>query len=46
MGGFFVILAVISLVGLAFLIWVGVTEGQKGENAYGPDPLSSREEVF
>ena len=27
------------LVGVAFLLWVGLTPGQPGENVYGPEPV-------
>jgi uncharacterized membrane protein YhaH (DUF805 family) len=39
MGGFLMILSVAGLINIAFLIWIGVTPGQTGANAYGPDPL-------
>jgi len=34
MGG----IAVMGLVGLAFLLWVGIVDSQKGDNKYGPNP--------
>jgi uncharacterized membrane protein YhaH (DUF805 family) len=34
MGGF----AVMFLAGLAFLLWIGITDSQKGDNKYGPNP--------
>jgi uncharacterized membrane protein YhaH (DUF805 family) len=41
LGGFLMVLGVAGLVNLIFLIWVGATPGQVGENIYGPDPLSA-----
>jgi uncharacterized membrane protein YhaH (DUF805 family) len=41
LGGFLVVLSLAGMVHLAFLIWVGATPGQLGDNAYGPDPLSA-----
>lgn len=32
------ILAVIGLICLGFLLWIGLAEGQSGENRYGPNP--------
>ena len=29
---------VITLVGLAFLLWIGLAEGQAGDNRFGPNP--------
>ena len=47
MGGMLGVLGILSLVGMGFLIWVGSVEGQKGENQYGPDPLTGPEtDVF
>ncbi|HEY1072671.1 DUF805 domain-containing protein [Brevundimonas sp.] len=34
MGG----IAVIFLVNIAFLLWIGVTDSQRGDNQYGPNP--------
>ena len=34
MGGF----AVMGLVGLAFLLWIGITDSQRGDNRFGPNP--------
>jgi len=34
MGGF----AVMGLVGLAFLLWIGITDSQRGDNKFGPNP--------
>lgn len=39
LGGFLIFLSVAGVIHLAFLIWIGVTPGQVGENRYGPDPL-------
>jgi uncharacterized membrane protein YhaH (DUF805 family) len=47
MGGFMLVMGFSGIVGLAFLVWVGATPGQAGENQYGPDPLgASAIEVF
>ncbi len=32
------IVAVIGLVCLGFLLWIGLSEGQSGDNRYGPNP--------
>ena len=32
------LLAVIGLVCLGFLLWIGLTEGQSGDNRFGPNP--------
>jgi uncharacterized membrane protein YhaH (DUF805 family) len=41
------IVGIAWLICLAFHIWLGVVEGQKGANDYGPDPLGGvDEEVF
>lgn len=29
------------LLNIAFLLWIGLTPGQVGDNAYGPDPMAS-----
>lgn len=34
----FGIIGIIGLVHLGFLIWIGVTEGQRGDNRFGPSP--------
>ena len=34
MGGF----AIMGLVGLAFLLWIGITDSQRGDNKFGPNP--------
>ena len=34
MGGF----AVMGLVGLGFLLWIGITDSQRGDNKFGPNP--------
>jgi uncharacterized membrane protein YhaH (DUF805 family) len=39
MGGFLMVMSLSGIIGLAFLVWVGATPGQSGENQYGPDPL-------
>jgi uncharacterized membrane protein YhaH (DUF805 family) len=33
-GGF----AIMGLVGLAFLLWIGITDSQRGDNKFGPNP--------
>lgn len=32
------ILAVVGLICLGFLLWIGLSEGQAGDNRYGPNP--------
>lgn len=32
------ILGIVCLIQLGFLIWIGVSEGQRGENRFGPNP--------
>lgn len=32
------LVAVIGLVCLGFLLWIGLSDGQRGENRYGPNP--------
>lgn len=32
------IIGIIALVQIGFLIWIGVTEGQRGDNRFGPNP--------
>ncbi len=32
------ILGILCLVGLGFLIWIGVTDSQRGDNRFGPNP--------
>lgn len=34
MGG----LSIMGLVGLGFLLWIGITDSQRGDNKYGPNP--------
>lgn len=34
----FGIIALIALLDLIFLLWIGVTDGQRGDNRFGPDP--------
>src|SRR5690606_17851549 len=38
MGPGFGAFAVGSLLWIAFLLWIGLVEGQPGDNAYGPNP--------
>ncbi|WP_165189975.1 DUF805 domain-containing protein [Caulobacter soli] len=39
-GGLFVSLAIACVSVLAFTLWVGISEGQVGENRYGEPPLT------
>jgi len=39
LGGFLITLCLAFVVGLGFLIWVGASNGQSGDNKYGPPPL-------
>jgi len=34
MGG----LSIMLLVGLGFLLWIGISDSQKGDNKFGPNP--------
>jgi len=38
MGPAFGLFAVAALVGLAFLLWIGLTDSEPGENRFGPNP--------
>lgn len=38
MGPMFGVIGLVTLVTLGFLIWIGVTESQPGENRFGPNP--------
>lgn len=38
LGPMFGVLALLALVNLGFLLWIGITEGQPGDNQYGPNP--------
>ena len=38
MGPALLLFAVAALVGLAFLLWIGLTDSQPGENRFGPNP--------
>ena len=40
LGMFGLLMALAGLVGLAFLLWVGLSNGDPGENRYGPPPVS------
>lgn len=40
MGGAALVLMAVGLVCLVFLLWVGLTSGDPGENRYGPPPVS------
>lgn len=37
---------VMLLIGLGFLLWIGLTDGQRGDNRYGPDPKASPAATF
>lgn len=37
-GPMFGILALVGLVCLGFLLWIGITDSQPGDNQYGPNP--------
>lgn len=37
-GPMFGILAIVALIQLGFLLWIGIAEGQKGDNRFGPNP--------
>ncbi len=37
-GPMFGILGILALVNLGFLLWVGLTNGQRGDNRFGPNP--------
>lgn len=39
-GAFMAFMGLAMLVGIGFLLWVGLTPGQPGENQYGPPPKS------
>ena len=28
----------IAFIGLGFLLWIGLSDGQRGDNRYGPNP--------
>lgn len=40
LGMFSALMALAGLVSLGFLLWVGLTNGDPGENRYGPPPVS------
>ncbi len=37
-GPMFGILAIVGLIQIGFLLWIGISEGQKGDNRFGPNP--------
>ena len=39
-GGALLAFGIAGLIGLAFLLWVGLTNGEPGENRFGPPPVS------
>jgi len=38
LGGMMGGLAILVLVNLAFLVWIGISDSQRGDNRYGPNP--------
>jgi uncharacterized membrane protein YhaH (DUF805 family) len=40
-GPAFALFALIFLVGFGFLLWIGLTDGQRGDNRFGPNPKAS-----
>lgn len=38
LGPMFGILAIVALIQLGFLLWIGISEGQRGDNRFGPNP--------
>lgn len=38
LGGFFVLLFIAMIVGIGFLLWVGISDGETGDNRFGPPP--------
>lgn len=45
-GPAFGLFGLMFLVGLGFLLWIGLTDGQRGDNRFGPNPKASPSEVF
>jgi uncharacterized membrane protein YhaH (DUF805 family) len=41
MGMAFIVILLACLANLAFVLWVGLSAGQAGDNAYGPPPAAS-----
>lgn len=37
-GPMFGILSIVALIQLGFLLWIGITDSQRGENRFGPNP--------
>ncbi|MFY8140655.1 MAG: DUF805 domain-containing protein [Caulobacter sp.] len=37
-GPMFGILGIVTLIQLGFLLWIGIAEGQRGDNRFGPNP--------
>lgn len=37
-GPMFGILGIVALIQLGFLLWIGISDGQRGDNRFGPDP--------
>lgn len=40
------LVGVMLLIGLGFLLWIGLTDGQRGDNRFGPDPKASPAATF
>lgn len=45
-GPAFGLFGLMFLVGLAFLLWIGLTDGQAGDNRFGPNPKASPAATF
>lgn len=45
-GPAFGLFGLMFLVGLAFLLWIGLTDGQPGDNRFGPNPKASPAATF
>lgn len=41
LGPAFGLIALIGLIGLGFLLWIGITDSQPGTNRFGPNPKES-----
>lgn len=45
-GPAFGLIILMLLVGLGFLLWIGITDSQRGDNRFGPNPKALQSEVF